>query len=147
MTMTRFFLCSIIALGAAGCYTVNAQLPGAIRNDKPEVEKVGQVNIEKSNYFFLAGLVGDPGPEFFAAELKKQVQAKGGDGVSNLTYESQLGCVDLIITGCTIGIVAPRSYKMSGDIVRIKSAPLAGKTSVKSVSASTAEKPTVAQGY
>lgn len=137
-----------LLLAASGCFTVNAQLPGAIRNDKPEVEKVGQVNIEKTNYFFIAGLIGEPAPDFFATELKKQVEAKGGDGVANMQYESSTGCVDLIISTCTFEIVTPRDYKLSGDIVRIKSAPLPGKTSAKTVSAPTAEKPsTVAQGY
>ena len=73
------------------------------------------------------GLVGDPPPDFFSGEVKRQVQAKGGDGVVNLTYESQTGCVDLLVVGLSGGCVAPRTFKMSGDIVRIKSAPLPGK--------------------
>jgi hypothetical protein len=147
MTMKKMIALVLLA-AASGCYTVNAQLPGALRNDKPEVEKVGQVNIEKTNYFFILGLVGEPPPDFFAAELKKQVEAKGGDGVANLQYESSSGCVDLIISECTFQIVTPRDYKLTGDIVRIKSAPLPGKTSAKTVSAPTPDKPsTVAQGY
>ena len=114
-------------LASSGCFTVNAELPGALRNDKPETEKIGALNIEKDNYFFIEGLVGEPPRDFFSTEIKKQVQAKGGDGVSGLTYESSFGCFDLIIGGCTLGCVAPRSYKVTGDIIRIKSGRLPGK--------------------
>jgi hypothetical protein len=108
---------------------VNATLPGTLRGDvqSSATERVGQVQIEKTNWFFLWGLVGEPPADFFAAELKQQVQAKGGDGVANLSYESQYGCVEMVVAGVTFGCVGPRAYKMTGDVVRIKMAPVPGK--------------------
>jgi hypothetical protein len=138
---------AVAVVAGSGCFTVNAELPGAIRNDKPEVEKIGSVNIEKDNYFFILGLVGDPPKDFFSTEIKKQVQSKGGDGVANLTYESSDGCFDLIITGCTLGCVAPRTYKVTGDIVRIKSARLPGKPAKTVENARPAGESRVAQSY
>jgi hypothetical protein len=122
-------LLAVALASLTGCYTVEANLPGTLRNDvKPEhVEPVGRLQVEKTNWFFLLALVGDPPKDFFAAEIKKQVQAKGADGVANLTYESEFGCVDLLITGVTFGCVSPRTYKLSGDIVRIKAARVPGK--------------------
>lgn len=120
---------AVITVAAAGCYTTEANLPGTLRNDvKAEhLETVGKLQVEKTNWFFLWALIGNPPPDFFASEIKKQVQAKGADGVANLTYESEFGCVDLLVTGVTGGCVAPRSYKLKGDIVRIRAARLPGK--------------------
>ena len=143
-------LVAFIATASSGCFTVNASLPGALRNDKAETEKVGTLDVETSNYFFLWGLVGSPPQDLFAQEIKHQVQAKGADGVANLTYESNFGCFDLILGSCTLGCVTPREYKLSGDIVRIKAARLPGKTS-KTVSAPSGipgqPAQQVAQGY
>ncbi len=120
---------SLLALAAAGCFTVNAELPGTLRGDvsEPEIEKVGTLSIEKTNWFFAWGLVGAPPKDFFSTDIQKAVQAKGADGVANLKYESQEGCVDWGISGCTGYLVAPRTFKVTGDIVRIKKAPLPGK--------------------
>lgn len=117
------------AVAVSGCYTVNADLPGTLRGDvaDSDVERVGTVTIEKSQWFFLWGLVGETPKDFVAEELKKQVQAKGADGVANITWQSQFGCVDMLASACTAGCVTPRSYKVTGDIVRIKKSPLAGK--------------------
>ncbi len=122
--------CALVAALALtpGCFTVNASLPGTLRNDvKPDqTEKVGALKIEKTNYFFLFGLVGAPKEDFFANEIKQQVQARGADGVANVKYEGRTGCVNLLISFFTCDIVTPRDYTLSGDIVRIKTAPLAG---------------------
>lgn len=125
---------AVAVASTSACYTVEANLPGTLRNDvKPDqTESAGKLAIEQTNWFFIWGLVGAPPADFFSAEIKRQVQAKGADGVANLTYESQNGCVDLIVSGLTLGCIGPRTYKVTGDIVRIKSAPLPGKP-VKSV--------------
>jgi hypothetical protein len=127
--LLRPFLAAAALVAAGGCYTVNAELPGTLRGDvaDSEVERVGTVTIEKGQWFFLWGLVGEPPKDFVAAELKRQVQAKGADGVANLTWQSQFGCVDVLACGCTGGCVSPRTYKVTGDLVRIKKAPLAGR--------------------
>lgn len=120
-------LIAVIAL-STGCYTMNASLPGTLRSDvsSKDTETVGSVNIEKTHMFFLWGLVGAPEKSFLIDDLAKQVSAQGGDGVANLRYESQIGCLSLLIGQVTCGIVAPRDYKVTGDIVRIKVPALAG---------------------
>lgn len=119
---------AVIALGS-GCFTVNSELPGTLRGDvgSDDTERVGTMSIEKNHWFYIYGLVGETPKDFFSTEIKKAVQAKGADGVANLSYQSELGCMDLVISGCTIGCVAPRSYTITGDLVRIKKAPVAGK--------------------
>jgi hypothetical protein len=129
LKLLRPLLAIAAVVAASGCYTVNADLPGTLRGDvaDSEVERVGTVTIEKGHWFFLWGIIGETPKDLVADELKKQVQAKGADGVANLTWQSQFGCVDLLAYSCTAGCVSPRSYKVTGDLVRIKKAPLAGK--------------------
>lgn len=120
-------LLAVVAL-AAGCMTLNAQLPGTLRGDveQTDVEKVGSFTYETGNWFFLWGLVGKPPEDIFAKEIRQQVLSKGADGVSNLSVEAKSGCMDLVIGYCTAGIITPRSYVVKGDLVRIKKAPLPG---------------------
>jgi hypothetical protein len=116
-------------VGSAGCYTVNAELPGTLRGDvsSTDTERVGNLTVETGHWFFLYGLVGETPKDLVSAELKRQVQAKGADGVANLTWESEFGCLDLVISQCTLGCVTPRTYRVKGDLVRIKKAPLPGR--------------------
>lgn len=143
-------LCTLVlAISSAGCFTTRAELPGTLRADvtPQDVEKVGALEVEKTNWFFFWGLAGAPPADFFAKDIQKAVQAKGADGVANLKYESQEGCVDWGISGCTGYLIAPRTFKVTGDIVRIKKAPLPGKpakVASSSSSSSTPQAPTVA---
>lgn len=118
----------VVAALASGCWTANAQLPGTLRNDGVSTDSVGRLNIEKTNYYFLFGLINKPSDDFVATEIRQAVKSAGGDGVANLTYEAQFGCLDLIIYQLTIGCVSPRTYKVTGDIVKIKAPPLPGKS-------------------
>ena len=150
MNIKRLGVSTVLALAISAmtsCYTVEANLPGTLRNDlKPDqTETVGTVKIEKGNWFFLWGLMGNPPPDFFSTELKQQVKAKGGDGVSGLTYESQAGCVDLIIGAVTGGCISPMSFTVSGNIVRVKAAPIPGKSLAQGNASASAER--VAQAY
>lgn len=148
--MNRILIAFALLALSTGCFTVNAALPGTLRNDvkSDQTEKVGSLNIEKTNWFFIGGLVGAPAEDVFSGEIKSQVQARGADGVANLTYEAKTGCLDLIIGGLTCSLVTPRSYVVSGDIVRIKAAPLPGNPA-KSADASgvVVDDKAVAQGY
>jgi|GEM_PF-1055791 len=126
--LARLSLLGTIAL-ASGCFTVNADLPGTLRGDvaSTDTERVGTLSVEKNHWFYVYGLIGETPKDFFSTEIKKAVQQKGADGVANLSYQSELGCMDLVISGCTIGCVTPRSYTITGDIVRIKKSPVPGK--------------------
>lgn len=138
---------AVVSLAAQGCFTINADLPGTVRGDvsTSDYEKVGTLSIEKNHWFFIGGLVGAPDEKFFAADIKKQVEAKGGDGVANLTYEGQHGCMDLVCTGCSAYIISPRTYKVTGDIVRMKKEAVPGKPVASAPVAPSTEK--VAQAY
>ena len=149
--MLRLIAIALSLAALTGCYTVNAKLPGTVRTDvsADQTEKVGSLSYETTHWYFIAGLIGAPAEDVFSEEIKKQVQARGADGVANLTYEAKFGCLDIVLTACTCNIIAPRTYTVSGDIVRIKAAPLPGKPA-KSADASDvkAEDATqVAQGY
>jgi hypothetical protein len=127
--MLRFSAVLACVLGlATGCYTMNADLPGTLRTDvsNDETEKVGTFTIEKSNGWLLGGLVGAPPTDFWTADLQREVKAKGGDGAANIVYESQFSFVDELLGCVTCSIYAPRTYKLSGDIVKIREAALPG---------------------
>ena len=125
--MMPLLLFGFVFLG--GCYTVNAELPGTLRGDlaPEEIDTIGSFRIQKGNVYFFHGLLGAPNPDFFAADIAKEVISQGGDGVVNLTYEAETSCTDVGITYLTLSIVAPRSYTVSGDVVKIRKAPLPGK--------------------
>jgi hypothetical protein len=118
----------VAAVAGSGCYTVEAQMPGTLRGDvgAADVEKVGTVKLEKGNTFLFWGLTGSPPPDFFSADLKAAVKAKGGDGAQNIVYESQTSCGDLFIGCITCGIADPREFTLSADVVRLKNAPVPG---------------------
>ena len=125
----RALSAAAVVVASAGCYTVNAELPGTLRGDVSSTgtERVGSLAVETNHWFFLYGLVGETPKDIISAELKKQVQAKGAYGVANLTYESEFCCVDLLINSCSAGCVTPRTYRVKGDLVRIKKSPLPGR--------------------
>lgn len=114
---------------ASGCYTTRAALPGALRNDvgAADIEKVGALDVEVEHTFFLHGLVGTTPDDMLAAPIRKQVQARGADGVAHVVYESEQGCGDFALTTCTLGCFAPRTYRVRGDIVRIRAPRLPGR--------------------
>ncbi len=126
--MKRLAALVIMSAALSGCFTMNASMPGTLRSDvsEKEIESTGSVKIEKTHFFFLWGLLGAPEKSYFVDELTKQVSSAGGDGVANLRYESQTGCLSLVINSVTCGIVSPRDYKITGDVVRIKVPALAG---------------------
>ena len=122
------FLCPLALTLSAGCYTVNADLPGTLRGDvaTADTEKLGSFTVEKTNTYFLKGLIGAPGADFFGSEISEEVRTKGGDGVANLVFDSQMAPVDVLVGCVTCNIVTPRTYKVTGDVVRIRRVPVAG---------------------
>lgn len=126
LRIASFLAVALIAL--PGCFTVNADLPGTLRSDvtKDDVETVGRFDVQKGNSFLFWGLTGQPPPDFIASELKREVKAKNGDGVQNLEYHSEFGCMDILLSSVTCGILAPRTFRFTGDIVRIRKPALSG---------------------
>jgi hypothetical protein len=123
------FVAAFACVATTACYTTRAELPGALRNDVQagDLQKVGVLDVEVEHTFFLGGFVGTTTPEFLAAPIRKQVQARGADGVANVVYESEQGCGDFALSTCTLGCFAPRTYRVRGDIVRIRAPRLAGR--------------------
>lgn len=112
---------------ASGCYTMNASLPGTLRGDvEPErLETVGRFEHEVNHWFIPCGLGAAPETEL-RKEILRQVKEKGADGVANLTFEAYTGPVDCVI-GRVCPVVQPRTFRVSGDLVRIRKPPLPGE--------------------
>lgn len=121
-------LCAAFALAlTSGCYTMNASLPGTLRGDvEPErLETVGQFEYEVNHWFIPCGLGAAPETEI-RKEILRQTKEKGADGVANLKFEAYTGPVDCLI-GRVCPIIQPRTFRVSGDLVRIKKPPLPGQ--------------------
>jgi hypothetical protein len=115
-----------LAAFATGCFTINASVPGTVRGDieADDYETVGSFEHEVNHWFIPCGLGEAPEAEF-RKEMLKAAKEQGADGVANVKFEAYNGCMDIIIGGLC-PILAPRTFKMSGDLVRIKKPPLPG---------------------
>ena len=49
------------------------------------------------------------------------------DGVANLLFEARFSALDVTLSQLTLGLVAPRSYRVRADLVRIDAPPLPGR--------------------
>lgn len=127
--MRGLVVVALMALGASGCFTMRAELPGVLRDDlKPdESENLGPLVVEKKHYFLLNGLLGKVPKDFLAADVKAAVQKRGGDGVAGLKYQSEHTCADSALGACTLGCFVPRTYRVTGTVVRIHAARLPGR--------------------
>ena len=115
----RLVLATAIAFFASsGCYTVNADLPGTWRRVEPaeDIVVVGRVDQRHTHVFLLFGLAPQPERSVFAAPLVRAVEASGGDGVANVVIDSEFTVTDAVISGVTLGMVAPRSYRVRAAI-------------------------------
>lgn len=132
----------VLLLCASGCLTMNSDLPGALRSDlsAADTEVIGRASVEKNHWFFLFGLIGETPKDMFSEDLKAQVKAAGGDGMSNVKYESIRSCGDMAISYFTCNILVPQSYMVSGDIVRIRKSALPGTPLALSQESTTVQK-------
>lgn len=125
----RVLLCAVVLAVGAGCFTMQAELPGALRNDvaPADHEPLGAFSVEKKHWFLLDGLVGAPPRDLLSAEIRAAVQKRGGDGAIALRYESEHTCGDVAIGACTLGCLVPRTYRVHGTVVRINAPRLPGR--------------------
>lgn len=128
-----------LPIALSGCFSVNATIPGALRGDvtSQETQNVGTVEIKKTNTFMFWGLTSPPPADFFEKELREQVRAQGGDGVAELKYESEFSPPNILIGCITCGILAPRDFRVSGNVVRITKGTLVGTSSPTAPAAAT----------
>lgn len=124
----RALLLVVAAALASGCFTMRAQLPGALRVDLEDEEVVvgGRFDIEVSRLYLFWGLVPVADESDLAAAMQEAAAREGVDGVANLTFESRFSGMDFALQMLTLGIVAPRTYRVRGDLVRINAPPLPG---------------------
>ncbi len=125
--VTVVTLLVLVVASGGGCFTMNASLPGTLRGDvEPErLETVGKFEHEVTHWFIPCGL-GEAPETALRKEILRQVKEQGADGVANLKYEAYTGPVDCLI-GRVCPIVQPRTFRLSGDLVRIKAPPLPGQ--------------------
>lgn len=111
----------------AGCFTVNTALPGALRGDlsEQEIEPVGHFQREIRHSFAPFGL-GEVPDDPFRALLLEEANAQGADGIRNLRIETYHSCNDVLTGWMTCQSVRPRTFRISGELVRIRKAPLPG---------------------
>jgi hypothetical protein len=126
-SINRILIAALALLTASGCLTMNASLPGTLRNDvQPEqTETVGKFETNVNHWFIPCGLGEAPEAEFRKA-LLQEAKAKGADGVANVKFEAYNGLMDWVIGCLSCNIIASRNFKLSGDLVRIKKPALPG---------------------
>lgn len=117
-----------VAWSSSGCYTLRADLPGALRSDiDDDVEILDTIELEVTHTYFLNGLVRRPPADLFADQLLAAVERAGGDGVANIVIEARFTPADVVLQNITFGVVAPRTYRLRADIVRIRAPALPGR--------------------
>jgi hypothetical protein len=130
--LARLALCCVLGvLGAlaAGCFTMQASLPGALRADlaDEDVELVAAYSKEIHQPYLVWGLVGSGADDVIAADLLVAVRAANADGAANLLFESYFSPVDVALTTVTLGFVSPRTYVVTADLVRVRAPALPGR--------------------
>lgn len=127
--MTRLLLPVVVALLASGCFTTRAEMPGTWRRPAPreDIVVVGRVDHETTHWFFLWGLLPPPSPSLHAEPLLRAVEAARGDGVANVILDARFTVSDVVVRTLTLGVLAPRTYRVRADIVRIPGPPPPGR--------------------
>jgi hypothetical protein len=115
------------SLSVSACFTMNASLPGTLRGDvEPErLETVGRFEHEVNHWFIPCGLGTAPETEL-RKEVLRQVKEQGADGIANMKLEAYNGAFDCLV-GRVCPVIQPRTYRLSGDLVRIRKPPLPGQ--------------------
>lgn len=118
---------AVAALSLAGCYTFRADIPGHARTDlDAHVEIVGSIDEVFTHMYLLGGLLNPPPEDMLGEILLERVREANGDGIANLVFESAFEPPDVLIRTFTFFVVAPRSYRVRADIVRIHAPALPG---------------------
>jgi hypothetical protein len=105
---------------------MNASLPGTLRGDLDEerVEPVGPFEHQLTHWFIPCGLGEAPETAMRKALLRAAREADA-DGVANLRFEATASPKDCLVAGLC-PVLQPRTFRLSGDLVRIKEPPPAG---------------------
>lgn len=119
---TRVFAVLLAVAASSGCYSMHANLPGTWRKPPPteDVVVLGRVDVTTTHVWFLGGLVPPPSSDLYSAAVLQKVAAAGGDGVANVVIDTRFDAMDVALSAFTLGIVAPRTYRIRADIVRLQ---------------------------
>jgi hypothetical protein len=120
-------VCAFATLVSTGCYTFRADVPGHARADLDDkIEIIGSIDETFTHTYFIGGLVNPPPEDMLEKILLARVREARGDGIANLVFESVFAPPDVLLRTFTVFIVAPRTYRVRADIVRIHAEPLPG---------------------
>lgn len=129
--MSRACVLALVCLAwlSSGCFTLRAQVPGALRGDLDDEEVVvtGTFDAEVTRLYLLWGLVPLGPDDELAVAMTEAVEQERADGVANLVFEARFTVLDYLLQALTLGVVAPRTYRVRGDVVRIEASPLPGR--------------------
>lgn len=121
--ITKAVQLGLIIFVASGCYTTRANIPGVLRDDidKSALTDLGPLRVEKTQWFVMGR--GEASRDFLAREIEDEVAKARGNGVRSLRYESEFSVLDLIVSRGTLGLLVPRTFRVTGEIVRIRRPP------------------------
>ena len=124
----RTVILLLFTVVTAGCFHMRAPLPGALRQDVGErLEVVGHFETQFTHYYVLHGAFGAPEEDLLYNALLSQARAHGADGVANVTVETSFRITGVAVAICTFSLLHPRTYKLTGDLVKIHAPPLRGR--------------------
>lgn len=110
-----------IQLLLSSCYTLTAHVEDT---DKPILvnRSVHYANAQKTNFvtegaqfFFFWGLVGNDNK---AIEDKLLQQLGNQQALQNVKVSSEFSFGDMFVSAITLGIVAPRTFKVTGEVIK-----------------------------
>lgn len=135
--MKKLLFAFVLLLSSTACLTMNAELPGTLRSDldSKDYRVVGKYQDTVEHTYYFWGLANKPKADIFAPAMQKEVARVGGDGLANIEYSSEIGCLQEAIGCGTCGIIAPWTYHISGDIVVIQKPALPGARPVQAAAA------------
>ncbi|MBI1947175.1 MAG: hypothetical protein HYS27_15875 [Deltaproteobacteria bacterium] len=118
----------IAAASSGGCFTMHADLPGTWRAPAASepIEVVGRLDVTTSHTWLLGGLLAPPPSDLYRAAVLAKVEAAGGHGIANVVVDTRFTGIDVMLRAVTLGIVAPRTYRIRADIVRLSTPPPPG---------------------
>lgn len=129
---------ALVVWSNAACYTMNANLPGTWRApaQTETVEVVGRLDVTTTHTWLLGGLVAPPPSDLYSEAVLSRVEAARGDGIANVVVDTRFSGLDILLRSFTLGIIAPRTYRIRADIVRLSTppppgAPLLGRTKAR----------------
>ncbi len=123
----RAFVAVLALASTTGCYTLRADVPGVMRDRVDDAVIVGTFDETVTRTYFFGGLIGPSDQDLFRDAMLESARAHQADGVANLMFEARFSPMDYALSIGTCAVVAPRTYRLKGDLVRLRGAPAPGR--------------------